>query len=118
VVDGDTIAVYGTQPNVRLVGFNAPETWHAACEAERQLGEKAAQRLRDLIKAGNLDFVYIACSCPPGTQGTPVCNYSRDCSTLRSGGRDVGAILIEERLAMPFVCGKTSCPKTPRPWCK
>ena len=32
--------------------------------------------------------------------------------------RDVGAILIEESLAVPFVCGATDCPKTPRPWCQ
>jgi hypothetical protein len=25
--------------------------------------------------------------------------------------------LIEEGLAVPFVCGATHCPKTPRPWC-
>jgi len=105
------------QPNVRLVGFNAPETRRAACDAERQLGAKATRRLRDLVRAGDLDFVYVACSCPPGTQGTRFCNYGRDCGTLKSGGRDVGAILIEERLALPFVCGATRCPKTPRPWC-
>jgi hypothetical protein len=26
-------------------------------------------------------------------------------------------MLIEEGLAVPFVCGATHCPKTPRPWC-
>ena len=29
VIDGDTIAVYHMQPNVRLVGFNAPESSNA-----------------------------------------------------------------------------------------
>jgi endonuclease YncB( thermonuclease family) len=118
VIDGDTIRVYHEQPNVRLVGFNAPETRRAACETERELGAKATRRLRDLVRAGNLDFVYVACSCPAGTAGTPACNYGRDCGTLKSGGRDVGAILIEEGLAVPFVCGATRCPKTPRPWCQ
>jgi hypothetical protein len=37
--------------------------------------------------------------------------------TLKSRGRDVGTILMEEGLAVPFVCGATRCPKTPRPWC-
>jgi hypothetical protein len=46
------------------------------------------------------------------------CNHGRACGTLRSNGRDVGAILIAEGLAVPFVCGATSCPKTPRPWCQ
>jgi endonuclease YncB( thermonuclease family) len=117
VIDGDTIRVYHEQPNVRLVGFNAPETRRAACDAERELGAKATRRLRDLVRAGDLDFVYVACSCPAGTEGTRLCNHGRDCGTLKSRGRDVGAILMEEGLAVPFVCGATRCPKTPRPWC-
>jgi endonuclease YncB( thermonuclease family) len=118
IIDGDTIRVHHKHPNVRLVGFNAPETRRAACEAERELGAKATRRLRDIVGAGNLDFVYVACSCPPGTQGTSACNYGRDCGTLKSQGRDVGAILMEEGLAVPFVCGATRRPKTPRPWCE
>jgi endonuclease YncB( thermonuclease family) len=117
VIDGDTIRVYHQQPNVRLVGFNAPETRNAECPGELELGSRATRRLRDIIRAGNFDFTYIKCSCPEATQGTFACNYGRDCGTLKSNGRDVGAILIEEDLAVPFVCGPTHCPKTPRPWC-
>jgi endonuclease YncB( thermonuclease family) len=40
VIDGDTIRVHHQQPNVRLVGFNAPETRRARCEPERELGAK------------------------------------------------------------------------------
>ena len=37
VIDGDTIGLNDGRPNVRLVGFNAPETGsRARCEAERQ----------------------------------------------------------------------------------
>src|ERR1700730_12798052 len=86
VIDGDTIRVHHKQPNVRLVGFNAPET-RRACEAERELGAKATRRVRDIVQAGNLEFVYVACSCPPGTQGTSACNYGRDCGTLKSKER-------------------------------
>jgi endonuclease YncB( thermonuclease family) len=117
VIDGDTIRVYHRAPNVRLVGFNAPETRRAACEPERVLGATATRRVRDLIKNGNLDFEYVACSCSPGTEGTNACNYGRRCGTLRSNGKDVGIILIAEGLAVPFKCGATRCPKTPRPWC-
>src|SRR6516164_7841656 len=117
VIDGDTIRVHHQQPNVRLVGFNAPETRRAQCEPEGELGAKATRRLRDLVRAGNLDFEFVACSCSPGTEGTQACNYGRRCGTLKSNGRDVGAILIAEGLAVPFHCGETSCPKTPKPWC-
>jgi endonuclease YncB( thermonuclease family) len=118
VIDGDTVRVFHQQPNVRLVGFNAPETRRAECEAEYQLGAKATRRMRDLVRGGDLDFEYVACSCPAGTQGTFGCNYGRDCGTLKAKGRDVGAILIEESLAVPFVCAATRCPRTPRPWCQ
>src|SRR5215471_9744 len=117
VIDGDTIRVYHQQPNVRLVEFNAPETRRAECTAEAELGAKATRRLRDLIRAGNLDFIYVRCSCSERTQGTFACNYGRDCGTLRANGRDVGSILIEEGLAVPFVCAGERCPRTPRPWC-
>src|SRR5262252_6324102 len=87
VVDGDTIRVYHQQPNVRLVGFNAPETRNAACDAEAELGARATRRLHDLIREGHLEFQYVRCSCPPGTEGTFACNYGRDCVRLnRMGG--------------------------------
>jgi endonuclease YncB( thermonuclease family) len=113
VVDGDTIRIHSRQPNVRLVGFNAPETRNATCQAEADLGARATQRLRNLVKLGNLDLEMVACSCPAFA-----CNYARNCGTLKASGRDVGAILIEEKLAVPFICGATRCLKTPRPWCQ
>src|SRR5262249_30701134 len=91
-------------PVVGLIGFVGPETRHAECPAEFELGSKATRRLRDTVRAGNLTFEYVKCSCPDATQGTFACNYGRDCDTLKSNGRDVGAILIEEGLAVPFVC--------------
>src|SRR5215472_5510000 len=110
VIDGDTLQAYHQHPNVRLVGFNAPETRNAACQAEADLGARATRRLRDLVKLGNLDFKYVRCSCPEGTQGKFACNWGRTCGSLRANGRDVGATLIAEGLAVPFKCGATSCP--------
>src|SRR5262245_38347515 len=81
VVDGDTIRVRGIPRDVRLVGFNAPETTNAKCERERAVGSNASHRLRELVDAGNLDFELVACSCPPGTEGTRICNYGRRCGT-------------------------------------
>jgi endonuclease YncB( thermonuclease family) len=117
VIDGDTIRVHHRQPDVRLVGFNAPETRRANCPWERELGDKATRRLRDLVHSSQLDFQFVACACPPGTEGTPSCNYGRRCGTLKANGQDVGLILIRENLAVSFVCGQTSCPPTPKPWC-
>jgi endonuclease YncB( thermonuclease family) len=49
VLDGDTIRVDERRPDVRLAGFNAPETTRGQCAAERDLGEVAARRLRQLV---------------------------------------------------------------------
>jgi micrococcal nuclease len=118
VVDGDTIALSGLRQHVRLVGFNAPETRNARCKAEAQLGQRAKQRLQVLVDTGSLELTLIACSCPSGTEGTPRCNHGRRCGVLRAEGRDVGSVLMSEGLAVPFQCGKASCPPTPRPWCR
>lgn len=104
-VDGDTITVSRGKP-VRLVGFNAPEIRnHAECSAEREKGNEATQRLRELVAAGGLDLRFVACSCSPGKEGTDSCNYGRRCAILRARGKEVGAVLIAEGLAVPFQCG-------------
>ena len=116
IIDGDTIRYGGV--TVRLVGFNAPETGQRAlCEAERRLGQQATRRLQELVSGGSVGFKLVACSCPPDTEGTQKCNFGRRCGVLTANGRDVGAMLISERLAAPFRCGATSCPPPPRPWC-
>jgi endonuclease YncB( thermonuclease family) len=111
VIDGDTIRIYQRQPDVRLVGFNAPETRKADCEAELVLGGRATRFLRDLVRAGHLDFKYV------GPVGRGACAWGRDCGTLQANGRDVGDLLIAAGLAVPFVCPNGRCPPTPRPWC-
>ena len=118
VIDGDTIAVDGRKPNIRLVGFNAPETFVFHCEAGRLLGVQATARLKAIVLLGDLDLELVLCACKPGTEGTMFCNYGRSCGVLKSSGVDVGETLIAEGLAAPFVCSKTRCPKTPRPWCE
>ncbi|TBE02306.1 thermonuclease family protein [Rhizobium ruizarguesonis] len=118
VTDGDTVHVVGDATGTRLVGFNTPEKFSPLCEHERQLGERASSRLRQLVAQGSARLTKVACACAPGTEGTSECNYGRSCGMLQVDGKDVGRILISEGLAVPFVCGKTSCPPTPRPWCK
>jgi endonuclease YncB( thermonuclease family) len=117
VLDADTIRIDRQKPDVRLVGYNAPETRRAKCERERAAGAIATKRLRSLVQDGDLDLKLVECSCPQGTAGTLACNWGRKCGTLKAKGRDVGDILIAENLAVPFVCGKTRCPQIPKPWC-
>ena len=118
VVDADTIYARGQDKNTRLIGFNAPETGRRAqCEHERNLGDIARTRLLQLLDEGSLDLTFIRCACSPGTEGTMSCNYARTCGILTVNGVDAGKTLIAEELAVPFVCGETRCPPTPRPWC-
>ena len=101
VIDGDTINLGDGQPDVRLVGFNAPETGERARrDAERHKGEAAKRRLRELVSSGSPTFQRIACSCKSGTEGTHACNFGRRCGTLQVNGADVGATLISEGLAV------------------
>jgi len=115
VVDGDTVRSGGE--TYRLVGYNTPESGrHARCSAERVLASKATSRLQELVGASDVELAPVACSCPPGTEGTQECNFGRSCGRLTAQGRDVGAILIAEGLAEAYACGATSCPKR-RDWC-
>jgi endonuclease YncB( thermonuclease family) len=115
VVDGDTIRAGGR--TYRLVGFDTAETGsRARCESERALAAAASRRLSQLVAGGGLDLEQVACACKPGTEGTRACNHGRSCGVLKVRGRDVGALLIEEGLARPFVCGTTSCPPQ-QGWC-
>jgi len=116
VIDGDTIALNGK--TIHLVGFIAPETRDAQCKAERDLGDKAARRMRDLILAGGLDYSPVICPCPAATLGKWFCNFGRTCGRLKTNGRDVGDILVEEGLAATYSCGRAGCPKTTRLWCE
>lgn len=116
IIDGDTVRMSdGTR--VRLVGFNTPEKFEPRCSREAALGNQASERLRQLVASGTSTVTRVACSCKLGTEGTDKCNHGRRCGTLIVDGRDVGDILISEGLAVSFVCGDTSCPPTPRPWC-
>jgi micrococcal nuclease len=114
VIDGDTVRV--ADEVFRLLGFDAPETYRARCASERDLGNRATFRLRQLVAGGGLDLERIACSCPAGTEGTERCNYGRSCGVLKARGQDVGSVLIAEGLAHAYVCGRTSCPSRGS-WC-
>jgi endonuclease YncB( thermonuclease family) len=115
VIDGDTVRFDGA--TYRLVGFNTPETGRQAqCDSENALGRAATLRLREIVAAGSLDLERVSCACRAGTEGTQACNFGRLCATLKSGGRDVGGILVAEGLAHEYTCRGSSCPRR-QSWC-
>jgi endonuclease YncB( thermonuclease family) len=64
VLDGDTIRIAGE--TFRLVGFDAPETFRAQCPFEREVGNRATFRLRQLVAAGGIDLERVPCAAALG----------------------------------------------------
>lgn len=100
VVDGDTIkAPYGV--TYRLLGYDTPETRFAKCDAERDLGLAAKERLEQLLEQGEVRVL------ESGRED----RYGRSLASVTVDGRDVGDILIHEGLARPYEGGKRAS------WC-
>lgn len=94
VIDGDTVDLDGER--FRLVGFDTPETYRSQCELEKQLGDMATARLRQLIDSlAVVELVRL-----PGKD-----RYERSLGRLYVDQRDVGAVLIGEGLARPYEGG-------------
>lgn len=100
VVDGDTIWMDGE--NIRLMGFDTPETHEWECDAEKALGDRATQRLLVLVNGGMVE------AHRSGDRDRD--RYGRQLRVVTVDGRDVGDILIAEGLARPYEGGRRS-------WC-
>lgn len=92
VIDGDTFRYRGAK--IRLADIDAPETQGARCAAERQRGERATQRLIELMNAGPMQMAREA------ERDEDV--YGRKLRTLWRDGRSLGDILVAEGLARPW----------------
>jgi micrococcal nuclease len=100
VIDGDTVTAGGK--TVRLLGFDAPETFRSKCAVEHDLGMKAATRLGELINHGSRVELQ---------DSGRVDRYGRTLGTLIIDGMDVADTMIIEELAVPYHGGKR------RSWC-
>lgn len=105
VVDGDTI--YVGEERVRIVGLDAPETYQARCDAERQLGYKATNFLRSLVAGGNVRLE---------RQAKPD-RYGRTLAKVYVGGRDVAGVMVAAGLAVAYDCPRGRCPRR-IDWCQ
>jgi len=93
VVDGDTFRL--GQRRVRLVGIDAPEVKGARCAAERALGERAANRLLELVNDGDFDLV--------GHRFHNRDNHGRDLRVARRDSTSFGQQLTDEGLARRYL---------------
>lgn len=91
LVDGDTIWLDGVK--YRLKDFDTPEPTTRICggKAEKELAHQASARL--LVILNSNDWTIETYGRERGGSG------KRTLATITVGGRDVGDILIEERLA-------------------
>ncbi|WP_346894020.1 thermonuclease family protein [uncultured Roseibium sp.] len=95
VVDGDTLWLNGEK--IRLEAFDTPEPQTNICggSSEVALAHKASSRLLELLN--NNDWTI---------ERGGVDKFDRTLATIRVDGRDLGDILIDERLARRWPDGE------------
>lgn len=99
VVDGDTLWIGGQK--VRVADIDAPETHDYHCAEEKALGDRATQRLIQLVNNGPVTLRAI---------DRDEDRYGRKLRIVLVGGRSVGDTLVSEGLARYYEGGR-------KPWC-
>jgi micrococcal nuclease len=100
VVDGDTIWMDGTK--IRVADIDAPETHPSRCPREAEVGNRATQRLHELVNLA--PFTADAASDRDEDR------YGRKLRVLRRNGQSLGGVLVQEGLARPWDGSR-------HPWC-
>ncbi|MFK7938939.1 MAG: thermonuclease family protein [Roseovarius sp.] len=97
VYDGDTVELKcgAERLTARLQGFDTAETKDPRCAEELAHGALATDRLRALVKQGEVTF---------SQRGYD--KYNRVLIRLSVDGVDVGETLVREGLAVPYTGGK------------
>ena len=90
ITDADTLKVDGV--DVRLVDYDAPETFDPNCDAERNLGYQAVGYLNALMNRRAVRLEYL-----PGVD-----KYYRRLARLYVGQDKAGDLLIAAGLAVPY----------------
>jgi endonuclease YncB( thermonuclease family) len=99
VVDGDTIWLRGVK--IRIADIDAPETHDPRCSSEKQLGDRATLRLRQLLNGGIVTLE---------TVDRDRDRYGRELRIVDVNGRSVGDALVAEGLARKWDGAR-------HPWC-
>ena len=99
VVDGDTFWMDGER--IRVADIDAPETHPPRCAYEAQLGQRATDRLRELLNNGPIELEAV-------DRDKDV--YGRKLRIVTRNGESLGDRLVQEGLARPWTGMR-------RPWC-
>ncbi len=100
VVDGDTLWINGQK--VRVADIDAPEISTPKCASELALGDKATERLIELVNEGPFQL--------QAWPGRDTDRYGRKLRVLVRDGRSLGDRLVSEGLARTW-SGRRE------PWC-
>jgi micrococcal nuclease len=100
VVDGDTIWLNGQK--IRIADIDSPEVSEPGCSSELALGNRATDRLLELINEGPFEL--------KGWPGRDADRYGRKLRVLVRDGRSLGDVLVSEGLARTW-SGRRE------PWC-
>lgn len=89
IVDGDTFWLNGIK--YRPEGYDTPEPQSNICGGAKEiaLAHKASERFQELLRTGDVTIIAL------GRKGSA----GRDLVRIHVNGRDVGDILVSERLA-------------------
>lgn len=99
VVDGDTFRQNGQR--IRIADIDAPEVRDFKCSSEKQLGDRATLRLRELLSAGPFELT-------PIDRDEDV--YGRKLRVVIRDGKSLGEQLVDEGLARRWTGSRRS-------WC-
>ena len=100
VVDGDTFWQNGIK--IRIADIDTPEISQPQCSYEKALGERATNRLVELLNEGPFQLVVI------GTRDQD--QYGRKLRVVTRQNRSLGDQLVQERLARTWTGRR-------EPWC-
>ncbi|TIM38309.1 MAG: thermonuclease family protein [Mesorhizobium sp.] len=95
---------------MRLLDIDTPETDRPRCENELTLGLEAKLRLRQLLDAGQVAYVV------DGRYRTD--RFNRTLAHVTVAGRDVGAVLLAEGLALVWSPGPKAKAARLAIWCR
>jgi micrococcal nuclease len=99
VVDGDTIWLRGEK--IRIADIDTPETHDYGCQSEKDLGDRATTRLKEVLESGPITLESI---------NREKDQYGRLLRIVKVNGESVGDTLVGEGLARWYEGGR-------RPWC-
>ena len=99
MVDGDTLWIQGQK--VRVADIDAPETHDYRCPQEKALGDRATQRLIQLVNSGSVSLQPI---------DRDEDRYGRKLRIVSVNGTSIGDTLVSEGLARYYEGGR-------KPWC-